>query len=522
MTSNNQARGADGRRGSAKIDGNASNTPTMNAGVHIPQGMSIMPQAMGMPLNLGPNMGGAFIQNMMGAIGGNVNAPMVNFQQPGQFPQAGHQLLVGGQANQQLQGFMAMNNPNISMANFNANMGLNNMNQSHGQNNQQLQLMNLLAQQQQSGIGPNQHQIEATKGQMQSLMPNQTQHFQQQQLQTNLLKRQQKINAQSNSSSPNRGGNMNADSTSSLVQQMQMPAPQAQTQNMLPNQLRHLQQEVGNSNQRRPSSRSSFVMQSHEPHSDLKAHSGQHRPGSSASNPQQPNHRRPSSRMSVGAMSNTTQTGNQRQSHFVISSHGQHQQHQNTEMEMAQKSQQRIQSQTPINQQSIPSGQLMMPNQFLPQQSQYMMQNMWNQQLDQSNFPSTMLQISQGETQQRRLSKNTQGETQSRRPSNYLSNPSNGAPTQTSAQRQHADDLQVQITPQGNVNHGSKSLGSVHPTDQSSTTQNQQRAHPQQDTSSPPPGETGQHNDQQAQAQAWFLFQQVSFCSCRVKNCGLC
>ena len=463
------------------------------------------------------------MQNMMGAMGGNINAHVLNLQQAGQLPQAGHQLVVGGQADHQLQGFMAMNNPNINMANMNANLGLNNVNQPHDQNNQQLQFIKLLAQQQQQqqpGIGLNQRQIEAAKGQMQplmpnqSLMPNQTQLFQQQQLQMNLLKRQKEINAQSNSSSPTRGLNVNANSTSSPVQHMQLPAEQAQAQNMLLN----VQQEGDHSNQRRPSLRSSFVVQNHGPHSDSNAQAGLHRPGSGASNLQQPNQKRPSSRISVGGMSNITQSWNENQSHSGVSSHGQIQQHHsrpgpnNISMGRVQNSQQRMQTQTPINQQSISSGQLMMPNQLLPQQSQYAMQNLWNQQFDQSNFPSTSLQTSQVGMQPREPSQHSQRETQPRRPSNYAGAPSNDDQTQMSIQRQHTDEMQVQIPPEGNINRDSKSSGGIYPTDQSATPQSKQKSLSQQDPSAPT-GATGQHHDQQAQAQAWFLFQQVRFLS---------
>jgi hypothetical protein len=573
----------------------------MNINNSMNMGMSMMPQAAGMPMNIAQNMGGAFLQGVMGAMGGGMQIPIANLQQ-----QAGHAAQSALNNNQQMQGLMAMNNPNLANINMNS-MGLNQLNQPQGQNNQ-LQLMNLLAQQRrQHGTGNNNQQQQnmqapQTQMQFQPLMPNQAmqttqslipnqallqhqkqQQQQQQQQQLLLMNRQKEmqqghphqqsqVGGQTHPSSPTRwNANTNVQAMgvkqqlpgSSPVHHLQMAAAQAQAQNLFQDQLHQWKSQQGGN-----------IMQSSRPPSTMQQHElgQQHRPGSSVSMVQQqctgssvsmmqqqhgagPNgsmgqqqqhiQRRPSSKLSTAGMQSSMQQGNQSQLFpntmqaplMPNSLFSQSQapstsarQNQNTQKQAGQGNQSRppsatssrsYQSRSSSNATTDMSNQrgsqsqthslMQMPNQFFPQQSQQTMQSMQSQSRAPSNLPAAMAQNPLGQIQQRQASNNSK-------------QPSIGEPSML----QQMGNAQFQIPgtqqPESRAsfsrrgsNADNKSLGSVDQKSQRSHPQNQE-IQKQSQNNAPSEAEPRQHQDQQVQAQTWFLIQQVMFC---ISKCPL-
>lgn len=524
--------------------------------------------------------------------------PIANLQQ-----QAGHAAQSALNNNQQMQGLMAMNNPNLANINMNS-MGLNQLNQPQGQNNQ-LQLMNLLAQQRrQHGTGNNNQQQQnmqapQTQMQFQPLMPNQAmqttqslipnqallQHQKQQQQQQQLLlmnrqkemqqghpHQQSQVGGQTHPSSPTRwNANTNVQAMgvkqqlpgSSPVHHLQMAAAQAQAQNLFQDQLHQWKSQQGGN-----------IMQSSRPPSTMQQHElgQQHRPGSSVSMVQQqctgssvsmmqqqhgagPNgsmgqqqqhiQRRPSSKLSTAGMQSSMQQGNQSQLFpntmqaplMPNSLFSQSQapstsarQNQNTQKQAGQGNQSRppsatssrsYQSRSSSNATTDMSNQrgsqsqthslMQMPNQFFPQQSQQTMQSMQNQSRAPSNLPAAMAQNPLGQIQQRQASNNSK-------------QPSIGEPSML----QQMGNAQFQIPgtqqPESRAsfsrrgsNADNKSLGSVDQKSQRSHPQNQE-IQKQSQNNAPSEAEPRQHQDQQVQAQTWFLIQQVMFC---ISKCPL-
>lgn len=577
------------------------NMNNMNMGMGVMQGIG-----MPMNMNLAQNMGGAFAQGMMGAI------PMVNVQQQGgQISQGGQQLPIDGMNNnQQMQGLMAMNNPNMANMNMNG-MQLDQLNQVQGQNNQ-IQLMNLLAQQQQqqrqAGMGNNNHQqqmqtpqaqmpiqpLMANQAQMQAtqaLMPNQAQLIQQQQhlLQLNLQKRQKELQqgqsnqqlqkGQANSTSTalvwNQNTNVNTNpqvmqvdaqmTAASPVQHLQMAAAQAQAQNMFQDQLQKWQSQQGG-NQRRQSSRPPSAAQNIEQH-----HSGsnassscapQHRPGSAALAGQ--HQQRPSSNMSMGGMLNNMQQGNQRNSfpnpmqaplvpntlfsqsrNMTASSLGQNNQQLHLQNQFNSPGQgnqsrppssaamstgqfnqhvtassvtidpnnQRVNhSQAPVSQQSHSGGSMQLPNQFFSQQPQHVMQNRLNMSRATSNVSAGQSQYAQDQTMRRRSSNNSQGLAGGVPGTMPVPMGLQSPGTQQQPQTGHhiSSDSRASFVRRGS-NSDSKSGECVDPKLQRRPSQNQQYCTQSNPTNNVEQNtKPRQHQDQQVQAQAWFLFQQVS------------
>ena len=467
MASNHQNPDADTHRGSKK----GGDTPGMNMqnmGMNLPQGMGIMPQTMGIPLNLSGNMGSTFMQGMMSAMG-NMN----------------------GQTNQQMNGLMHLNNQN--MANINMNMGFNRLNQNQGQHNAQIQLMNLIAQQRNQQQAP--IQASTSPMHMQPLMGNQTpmqaQHSlsnehlqllrqQQQLLQMNLQKRQNELQQNElNSSSPNMGWNPNGNvpagggneqmSSISPVHHLQIAPAKAQ------NQLNHwqLRQESGGNRQKQsplsPSpvqNNQSFQYGSNAPtgqnHLESSKLIGPNRAESSVSQnssssttslglnhlgssvflgKQSPSSNAyttqyhqgqvaPSSKIITSGVQHNNQERNQSQPFYnsvqapltmtnlftqscAPSTPFSRQNYQsqsrivsNMASSALQNNQRLNQSQRPTNQQTPSEGQRQIPNHVVTQQSQQiqMMQSMQNHGRAASNFLTPSFENSQGQTQQRRSS----------------------------------------------------------------------------------------------------------------------
>jgi hypothetical protein len=156
------------------------------------------------------------------------------------------------------------------------------------------------------------------------------------------------------------------------------------------------------------------------------------------------------------------------------------------------------------------NGLMQIPNQFFPQQ---MMQSMQNQSRAPSNLSAAMAQNSQGQIQQRQASNNS-------------SQSSSGKPTML----QQMGNVELQFRgmqhPESRAsfsrrgsNSDNKSVGSVDPNSQRFPPQNHEMQKPSQ-TNAPSGSEP--HQNQQVQAQAWFLVQQVQqvmLCVCKCPWC---
>lgn len=513
----NKPREANDRRGS-KQSGVNDNGPAMNVNNNVNIGTGV-----GMP-NLTQNMGGTFMQGMIGAMGGNI--PFTNLQLQSQ---GGRQIAIGGMStNQQMQGLIAMNNSN--MANINMGTTLNQLNQNQGQNDQQLRLMNFLAQQQQqqqqrqAGMGCNQQQhVQAPQVQMQtqSFMPNQTPmqspqtlipnqpqllHNQQQQLlQMNLHKRQNELQlqatSQANSSPPAHSWNMNTTApvmgvnipATSPVHHLQMAAAQAQAQNMFQDQLQQWQAQGGNQRKQSsvPSSTQNIeyqrpgsgvsVMQQHQQRPPSSA--SQHRSGSSVSTGQK--QRRSSSNISVDEMQHNMQTNQTMQvplisNHlFSQSSSLENKQQLNLHLQLSSPAEQSNHSQPPSNigtsvgqfTQSRPASNIAIDTRNQRDNQTQTTTNLQNSSEESRKMPNQFF----------RQQNNIQNATQA------LSNISGGQsrnprqPMQRRPSNHDAVSMPMQST-QIESNHNTNSGHESRPV---------------------------QHLDQQVQAQAWFLFQQV-------------